>query len=150
MEPFKTQNQDTYPLPSGREASVEFREWKTFVDELKRQWKHLWWSRIDDKMKAEGIASNEFPNLFVEKGTVIIATKDYKPPSFQEILEVYVPKPIVDRVNPSPATGGMGKFIKKTVKSQRNSRREPPSKLQKPKNQHQKHGGRGWLHHSLE
>lgn len=144
MEPTKP-TREPHPLPSGRDYTDNIIVWKEFVKELKGHWKHLWRTRIDDKVRAEGIASNEFPKLFIEKGTVIIATKDYRPPSFHEILGKYTPQTIMDQVDPSPLTGGMGKFAREVVRSQKISRRDylPNSK---PRNQQRKHGGRGWLH----
>ncbi|MDH5462463.1 MAG: hypothetical protein OEX09_09630, partial [Candidatus Bathyarchaeota archaeon] len=58
------------------------REWREFVQELKQRWRILWRHRIDDKVRAEGIASKDYDLLFVDRGTVIVATKDYKPPKF--------------------------------------------------------------------
>lgn len=141
---------DSFALPSEGDYTDSIEAWKEFVKELKSHWKRLWWSRIDDKVRAEGIASDEFPKLFVEKGTIIIATKDYKPPSFHEILTEYMPEATADQVNPTLHIGGLGKFIREVIKSRRIIRRAPPPKPKKPKNQQRKHGGRGWLHLSFE
>jgi len=142
---------DSHPLPSGRDYKDDFIAWKEFVKDLKREWKHLWRTRIDDKVRAEGIASDEFPRLFVEKGTVIIATRNYKPPSFHEILMQYMPQAIAEQAYTTPYTGGIGKFIRDHIRpKQKKSRREPPQKPKKPANQQLKHGGRGWLHYTLE
>jgi len=48
------------PLPSGRDGVAGAVEWKGFVEELKRQWQLLWRERVDDKMRAEGVASSDF------------------------------------------------------------------------------------------
>jgi hypothetical protein len=148
LEPLEPQTQKSNPLPSGRDSIEDLSEWKIFVDDLKRQWKHLWLTRIDDKEKAEGIASNEFPKLFVDKGTIIMATRDFHPPDLQEILEKHMSKIIADKVNPRPTTGGIGKFIKEIKRNQQSGRRQPPEKPNNPKNQQLKHGGKGWLHYS--
>ena len=69
------------------------------INELKMQYKTLWRERIDDKVRAEGIANRDYFMLFVEKGTVIFATRDFKPLNFKEILDQH--KVIdVDRVVP--------------------------------------------------
>jgi len=55
------------------------REWREFIVELKQRWGVLWRDRIDDRVRAEGIAGEDYDLLFVDRGTVIVATKDYKP-----------------------------------------------------------------------
>lgn len=137
--------------PESQEMSSgtsEYTGWKKFVDELKAEWKHLWWSRIDDEVRAEGIASDEFPKLFVERGTVIVATRDYKPPNLREILAKYAPAAIADQVDPNPAVGGIGKFIRTFIRRQTPSRVERPSKTKRG-SQQRKQGGRGWIHYTL-
>ena len=78
---------ESYPLPSGRDFAASAMEWKSFVEELRRQWKLLWIGRIYDKDKAEGIARLDFELLFVDRGTVIFATRRHKPLDFKEILD---------------------------------------------------------------
>lgn len=120
--------------------------WRDIVRELRAEWKNLWHDRIEDKMKAEGLASNNFPKLFVEKGMVITATRDYKPPDFHEILEKNVPKYIASSFNVAPTIGGVRKFIKEEIRG----RKVPPVKEKvgeaEEKGGQRKHGGRGWLH----
>ena len=41
------------------------------AEEIKAKWKSLWQSHIDDKVRAEGIADQCFPLLFVEQSTEI-------------------------------------------------------------------------------
>jgi hypothetical protein len=36
----------------------------------------LWKERFDDKVRAEGVANRDYSSLFVEKGTVIFATRN--------------------------------------------------------------------------
>ena len=62
---------------------------KELIDELKIQWKRLWRERIDDKVRAEGIAVDDYNQLFIDKGTIIHATRDFKALNFKEILEQY-------------------------------------------------------------
>ena len=120
------------------------------MEELKKEWKTLWWTKIEDKERAEGIASEEFPRLFIEKGTVIMATRDCKPPSFREILMRYMPEGIAEQAYMSPQVGGIGKFIREYIRPQKKrSRRRMPEKIKKPANQQRKHGGEGWLHFTL-
>lgn len=118
------------------------------IKELKIQWKTLWQERIDDKVRAEGIANRDYSMLFVEKGLVIFATKDFKALNFREILAHH--KLVdVDRISPSPQVGGWGKFIRTMISKPKSSSRvrEVRQWLEKDKRRQQpKKGGRGWLH----
>jgi len=121
---------------------------KEIVEELKEQWRRLWRERIDDKVKAEGIANTDFSKLFVEKGTVIFATRDFKILNFKEILELH--KLDASRIiSPSPGVGGWGKFIRTMIATQRPSNRVRQARQyldDKKQRQQLKKGGRGWLH----
>ena len=120
---------------------------KEFVDELRAQWKLLWRDRIDDKIRAEGMANQDYSKLFVERGTVIIATRDYKPPDFIEILQQHLSSDAEKLVPPNPSVGGWGKFIRSVINKQRYlTRRRAPPKPDRKKDQQLKKGGRGWLH----
>jgi len=128
---------------------VEIEDYNLFVEDLRWQWKTLWRERIDDRVRAEGIASRVFPDLFVERGTIIIATRDYKPLNFREILEAHLQPDVVEIVNPSPSRGGVRKFIREVImKQEGNGKRGRPSppKPKPSKDQQLKGGGRGWLH----
>jgi len=125
------------------------REWRELVQELKQRWSNLWRHRIDDKVRAEGIASKDYDLLFVDRGTVIVATKDYKPPNFRQILEQHAEDKLPDRVVAlNPSVGGWRKFIRDVISKQerltKSGRPIPP----KPKKERQqpKKGGKGWLH----
>jgi hypothetical protein len=123
---------------------------KEFVEELRVQWKLLWRNRIDDRIRAEGIANQDYSKLFVDRGTIIIATRDYKPPDFVEILQQYLPSDAEKLVPPNPAIGGWGKFIKSVMSKQKGlTRRPPPPKPERKKDQQLKKGGRGWLHFKM-
>jgi hypothetical protein len=119
------------------------------INELKAQYKTLWRERIDDKVRAEGIANKDYSMLFVEKGTVIFATRDFKPLSFREILDQHKVVGVDRVVPPSPHVGGWGKFIRMEIASQkchgrvRQTRRYLDDKKQR---QYLKKGGRGWVH----
>ena len=121
---------------------------KETVEALKVEWKRLWMERLDDKVRAEGIASGEYSKLFVDKGTIIHATRDYKALSFKEILEQHQVENAERFVSPSPQVGGWGKFVRTSIASQR-SRRRSRAELyceHLKERQQLKKGGRGWLH----
>jgi len=121
---------------------------KMTVEELKTQWTRLWEERLDDKVRAEGVATNDYSLLFVEKGTVIRATKDYKALNLREIIEKHQITNPDKYISPNPHIGGLTKFIRMNISnkhSNKNKRKNfycnKKSKKQQPKN-----GGRGWLH----
>jgi len=122
---------------------------KEITEELKTQWKSLWRNRFDDKVRAEGIADNDYSMLFVEKGTVIFATRNFKVLNLREIAEKHK---LVDAdrvVQPSPSVGGWGKFIRTVIVGQRpvrRVRRAAPEVDEVKRRQQLKKGGRGWLH----
>ena len=121
---------------------------RAVVEEIKVQWKSLWQERLDDKVRAEGIATNDYVKLFVEKGTIIHATRSFKALNFKEILQQNQVENAEKFVPPSPHVGGWSKFIKTSItinKTERHKRAllyvEPVKEKQQPKK-----GGRGWLH----
>ncbi|UCC33948.1 MAG: hypothetical protein JSW53_02805 [Candidatus Bathyarchaeota archaeon] len=132
---------------------METSEWKDLVDKLKVQWKMLWRERMDDKVRAEGIASQDYSELFVERGLVIVASKDYRPLFFGEILQQHIPPEVSDRViPPNPSTGGWRRFIKTNIGRQRQltkrGRPIPQEFMPKTKKRSQK-SEKGWLHFKL-
>jgi len=120
------------------------------VEELKVEWKRLWRERLDDRVRAEGVANEDYSSLFIEKGTVILATRNFKLLSFKGILEERGIGDVYRFVSPSPEVGGWGKFIKNSVQRSRSSDRVHvtaryfPQEVKKP--QQLRKGGRGWLH----
>ncbi len=129
---------------------MEATEVKQFVDELRTEWKSLWQNRIDDKVRAEGIAKQDYSKLFVEQGTVIMATRDYKPLIFFDIVEDYLGCDAGKAGAPNSTVGGWGKFIRNNICKQKNpTRRFAPPKPTPKKGQQQKKCGRGWLHAKL-
>jgi hypothetical protein len=121
---------------------------KEFVEELRIEWKKLWRERIDDKVRAEGIAINDYDQLFIDKGTVIHATRDFKALNFKEILKEYGVLDADRHVPPDPHIGGWTKFVKANITSQKPQRKrsvQSDSDAQKEKQQLKKKG-RGWLH----
>jgi len=144
-----TDDDFSHPLPSGRDLLVASPVDEDLISELKVQWKALWRERFDDKVRAEGIANNDYSMLFVEKGLVIFATKDFKALNFREILTCHKLADVDRIVPPSPQVGGWGKFIRSVISSQRSSSRsrETRQRLENEKQRQQlKKGGRGWLH----
>jgi hypothetical protein len=141
-------NKHSHPLLSGRDIIKMSLTQKEMVEELKIQWKKLWQERVDDKVRAEGIATADYSTLFVEKGTIIHATRDYKALNFKEILEQHQIINADRFIPPSPHVGGWTKFIKTSITSQR-VRRNWRALLycaNKKEKQQSKKGGRGWLH----
>jgi hypothetical protein len=123
---------------------------KEFVSDLRTEWKCLWQEKIDDKVRAEGIAKHNYSKLSVEQGTVIRATRDYKPIEFYDIVEDYLGLDAGKAAVPNKTVGGWGKFIKTNIQKP-NSRAKayiPPQK-KTPKGQPQRKGGRGWKHAKL-
>jgi len=122
---------------------------KEFVEEVKRQWKRLWRERVDDRLRAEGIANKDYPMLFVGRGTIIYATRRFKMPSLREILELHGVDNAERFIPPNPQVGGWRKFIKTTIlarSSGRKAKRAFTHPLENPQKQQLKKGGRGWLH----
>ncbi len=123
-------------------------EWKEFVDEVKAQWKMLWRERIDDKVRAEGIANRDYSKLFVERGLVIAATKDFRPLDFVEILRMHIPSDVSDRVIPlNPSVGGWRKFIRDHVREPKQfTKRGRPIPRELKHKRKLDHARSGWLH----
>ncbi|RLI17957.1 hypothetical protein DRO44_02285 [Candidatus Bathyarchaeota archaeon] len=124
---------------------------KELVEELKKEWRSLWRERIDDKVRAEGIADKDYGMLFVERGTVIFATRKFKMLSFREILQLHGVIDVDRVVGPHPSVGGWGKFIRTVIAPQRSSRLGRIKRARRyfegeKQKQQLKKGGRGWLH----
>jgi hypothetical protein len=128
---------------------VEAPACREIVEELREQWKKLWWERIDDKVRAEGIANRDFSMLFIDKGTVIFATRDFKLLSFREILQQHVVNDVERILPPNPTVGGWGKFVRTMIINRKSSKRVNQTRKQledEKQRQQLKKGGRGWLH----
>ncbi len=121
---------------------------KEVVEELKVEWKKLWQERLDDKVRAEGVAVTDYSSLFIERGTIIHATRDFKALNFKEILERHEVENAERYVQPNPQVGGWNKFIKTEITSQKpqRSKRAASHCPEKKEVQQQKKSGRGWLH----
>lgn len=123
---------------------------KAVIQELKEQWNQMWRERLDDRFKGEGIAAKDYEKLFIERGLVVIATRDFKPLSFSDVVRQHIPQ--VDEqhlIQPSMHVGGWGKFARdfllkqgsRAISSKRRAEREMENKLIPPRKK-----GRGWLH----
>jgi len=121
---------------------------KELVEELKMHWKKLWQERVDDRVRAEGVATAEYAKLFIEKGTVIHATRNYKALSLKEILEQHQIANTDRFISPPPEVGGWTKFAKDNIAGRRQRKKTRASSYCEGKKQKQqpKKGGRGWLH----
>lgn len=123
---------------------------KTFVDELQVEWKRLWNERLNDKVRAEGVAVDNYDSLFIDKGTIIHATRDFKVLNFKDILKQHEVENPDRYIPPDPTVGGWNKFVKDNITKQPPRKRrmmeeELQIKAQKDKPQLKK-SGRGWLH----
>jgi hypothetical protein len=122
---------------------------KALVDELKTTWKKLWQERVDDKVRAEGIAINDYSMLYVERGTIIHATRDYLALNFKDILQQHQIENAERYIPPSQAVGGWNKFVKTQITKQQphKKKRAEVYLAEKTERRRQpKKGGRGWLH----
>ena len=122
---------------------------KEMVEVLKIQWKKLWQDRAEDRLRAEGIATADYCDLFIDKGTVIHATRDFKTLSFKEILGKHQFANVDRVISPDPQIGGWSKFIKMNIQNQhsrKKSRVDFVSKKSKGGKNQPKKCGRGWLH----
>ena len=118
--------------------------------EIQSAWHDLWDHRIEDKRTAEDLARKDYELLFVERGTVIKATKDYAPPDLHEIVDRNEKLLGIPLRFPDPQTGGWRKFAQTTLSKQRRWHRHPSRDAATPaarkRNGPPKQGGRGWLH----
>ena len=128
---------------------MEVTAYKKMVEELREQWRRLWRERIEDRVRAEGIADKDFSSLFVDKGTVITATRNFKQLRLREILQLHKLQELDKFAPPSPDVGGWGKFIRTVVVTKRASFRVEETRRHlddRKLRQQLKKGGRGWLH----
>jgi hypothetical protein len=120
---------------------------KEMIEQLRLQWRKLWQERLDDKVRAEGMATADYCDLFVDQGTVIHATRDFKALNFKEILDQHQVINADRYIPPSPQVGGWSKFIKNNITNQpRRRRRADLYREEQREKQQPKKGGRGWLH----
>jgi hypothetical protein len=137
------------PLLSRRDNIVETTrdESDEFRRRLKEEWRRLWRERFDDKVRAEGVASHDYPLVFTDRGHVIFATRGTRAPSFSDIIEYWKAHGRV--YSPDLSVGGWGKFLrtelKKLVHNRAGMFEVDHTKVERSKQQLKK-GGRDWLH----
>ena len=121
---------------------------KELVEELKGQWKLLWSERVNDDVRAEGISVANYESLRVERGTIIQATRDFKPLNFKEILESHMVENPERYIQPDRREGGWGKFVKTEITKNQGQKGKRAQEFapKKPKGKQPKKSGRGWLH----
>lgn len=120
---------------------------KALVENIKGQWKLLWNERFNDKLKAEGISAQNYELLKVDRGTVIQATRDFKPLNLKEVLEENKIQTPERFIQPNPQIGGWNKFVKTKITNQPKTRRQASDYTpKKTASMQPKKGGRGWLH----
>jgi len=129
---------------------------KELVDELKIEWKRLWRERLDDRVRAEGIACDDYSSLFIDKGTIIHATRDFKALNFKDILQQHEVTDPERYVAPDPQVGGWSKFVKDNIIMKTQSKNEKfveyysnnsnSNRGVHSDKQAQRKSGRGWLH----
>jgi len=133
--------------PNDEAAKQQKSEQDNLVEQLKVQWKQLWGERFNDKIRAEGISVADYEKLKVQKGTVIHATRDYKPLNFKDILDENKVENSDRHISPSNQVGGWSKFVKTQITNTPRKRAMPEIESNKKANNNQpKKGGRGWLH----
>jgi len=121
---------------------------KQIVEKLKAEWNLLWTERFNDKERAEGVSISDYELLRVQKGTIIYATKDFKPLNFKEIVEEHTEENAERFTQPDVHVGGWSKFIKTKISPRKAEKilHTPPKNVPKDPTQQAKKGGRGWLH----
>jgi hypothetical protein len=116
---------------------------ENFIAEVRGEWRNMWKERIDDPVRAEGIAGHDYDKLFVERGTVVLATRNFKFLTLRAILEQHKIENAERFAPTTPHTTGWRKFGRAQAYKRLNS--EPEKTAPDPQRQLKK-GGRGWLH----
>ncbi len=114
------------------------------AENLKSQWREMWNDRLVDKQRAEGIAADDYLDLFIEKGTVLHATRDFKALTFNEILQKHQ---FSNNGFEYPASfeGGYGAFIRQTFKKRERKTVENLGISTRKGKSPQKTASKGWL-----
>jgi len=125
----------------GRVERDEFR------NKLKEEWKLMWKERFDDRVKAEGVVIRDYPLIFMDRGSVVFASRDAKTPTFNEIVEFWAARGSI--YAPEPTVGGWGKFVRTKITNSAPPRARSYAFNQssfKEDRQQTKKSGKGWLH----
>src|SRR5512137_1519971 len=103
----------------------------------------MWTERYDDRVRAEGVVAQDYPLLFMDRGSVIFASRDAKTPVFNEIVAYWASRGSV--YCPEPAVGGWGKFVRTEIRKGAHSRARNYdfSSAKVVEKQQLKKGGRG-------
>jgi hypothetical protein len=128
-------------------ASVEAASREEFRRRLRAEWNLMWTERFDDRQRSEGVAIDDYPLLFMDRGFIVFATRDAKTPVFREIVDYWATQGLV--YSPDPDVGGWGRFIRtemKRVAHSRAARHVDDESGRKKSEQQMKKSGRGWLH----
>lgn len=122
------------------------------VDDVRVEWSLLWRDRFDDRVRAEGIANRDYSLLFVERGRVIVATRDCKLLDLREILRLHMVEDAERFVSPHPSVGGWGKYARTVLNQQSRARKwkASPAKRGCKRKLQSKQGGRGWVHQHMK
>lgn len=130
---------------------METVEKRQFIDEFKTQWKSMWRNRVDDRVRAEGIADRDYTLLFIDRGTVLIATRKFKLLDFHETLQQHKVFADYEIASPNPSTGGWRKFSRTYLAEKKDGRRKVNGlrKSERKSTLQMKKGGRGWLHRKM-
>lgn len=121
---------------------------KELVEQVRIEWKRLWNERREDKIRAEGIANNDYNTLYIDRGTIIHATRDFKVLSLRDILKQYEIENPDRYIPPDKHVGGWNKFVKDYISEQFSGKKTnlTVKSSDKKRPTQQKHNGRGWLH----
>jgi hypothetical protein len=136
-------SQRDHLVPSGSRSQTEI-----LSDNVIEEWKALWRDRCDDKIRAEAMASRDFSLLCIEKGTVIAASRAFKPLDLRSILKSHEADDVNRVVSPHPSVGGWRKFARTALAKQGRVRtgKHCPRCRSRRDNRQMRKGGRGWLH----
>jgi hypothetical protein len=127
--------------------SAEVGSREEFRRRLKAEWMLMWRERYDDRLRSEGVAVDDYPLLFMDRGFIVFASRNARTPVFREIVEYWAAQGLV--YSPDPDVGGWGKFIRTELKRVAHSRAKrylDGEPRREKSGQHLKKGGRGWLH----
>jgi hypothetical protein len=119
---------------------------KKLVEQLKGDWKLLWSERFNDKVKAEDVSIKEYTALYIEQGTIIHATRDFKALTFKEILDQHKVENPDRYIPPDAQAGGWKKFVKTNITNQPPKKRRATTDPTKKSTKKTAKNGRGWLH----
>ena len=123
----------------GSTSSVE-----SLTEEIRDQWRRMWRERIDDRVRAEGIAGQDFDKLFVERGTVVLATRNFRFLTLNGILEQHRIVNVDRFGQVDPQAGGWRRFGRANAYRRLNDVPKPRAEVDY--SGQLKKGGRGWLH----